>query len=262
MKKYIDLIGQKFGRLTVISQAETVKDSKGYDVRQWNCICDCGNKEIKVVKEHCLKYGNTKSCGCLQKEAASNVFKNQTKEERAERNRKFKSKHNEFDLSNNYGICHCKNGIDALFDKEDFDLIKNHYWYLNCMGYIIPRDNMQKNKDIFMHRLIMNCPDGLYVDHINHNVYDNRKSNLRIVTTAQNEMNKGNRKDNTSGCKGVNWDKRHNKWHVRLSYNKVRMDLGYFDDFDKAVSVRKEAEKKYYGEYAFREEIVGDDLQL
>ena len=52
MKKYIDLIGQKFGRLTVISQAETVKDSKGYDVRQWNCICDCGNKEIKVVKEH------------------------------------------------------------------------------------------------------------------------------------------------------------------------------------------------------------------
>ena len=40
------------------------------------------------------------------------------------------------------------------------------------------------------------------------------------------------------------------------------MDLGYFDDFDKAVSVRKEAEKKYYGEYAFREEIVGDDLQL
>ena len=108
----------------------------------------------------------------------------------------------------------------------------------------------------------MNCPDELYVDHINHNVYDNRKSNLRIVTTAQNEMNKGNRKDNTSGCKGVNWDKRRSKWHVRLSYNKVRMELGYFDDFDKAVSVRKEAEKKYYGEYAFREEIVGDDLQL
>lgn len=53
--------GLKFNRLTVVSFLDT-KD--GY--ARWNCVCDCGNKSV-VMGIH-LRYGNTKSCGCLQKE--------------------------------------------------------------------------------------------------------------------------------------------------------------------------------------------------
>lgn len=59
MGKFIDLTGQKFGMLTVLSRAES-RNGKTY----WNCICDCGAKKIVGASE--LKQGNTKSCGCNQ----------------------------------------------------------------------------------------------------------------------------------------------------------------------------------------------------
>ena len=59
--KFIDLTGQKFGRLTVLKLDYKVK--KGTHTRNyWLCECDCGN--TKIVEGGCLKYGNTKSCGC------------------------------------------------------------------------------------------------------------------------------------------------------------------------------------------------------
>lgn len=65
MSKLIDLKGQVFGKLTVISRAENNKANKA----QWLCECECGNKKIIVGTQ--LRNGHTKSCGCLQKEKAS-----------------------------------------------------------------------------------------------------------------------------------------------------------------------------------------------
>lgn len=65
----LDLIGKKFGKLTVIKYYDTTKHNK----RRWWCICDCGN-EIPVVGSN-LVNGNTKSCNCLQKEYAKTAFK-------------------------------------------------------------------------------------------------------------------------------------------------------------------------------------------
>ena len=67
MPKLIDLTGKKFERLTVIKRAkENTSDNKP----RWDCKCDCGN-EVTVAGSH-LRNGHTKSCGCLQKEAARN----------------------------------------------------------------------------------------------------------------------------------------------------------------------------------------------
>ena len=66
--KMNEMIGQKFGRLTVISQAEYQKDINNKRVIMWNCICDCGN--TTVVSSSKLKSGNTKSCGCYKRESA------------------------------------------------------------------------------------------------------------------------------------------------------------------------------------------------
>ena len=61
-----NLIGQKFGMLTVLSQANDKVRSDGYHIAIWNCVCDCGNEII--VSSSTLKSGHTKSCGCLQGE--------------------------------------------------------------------------------------------------------------------------------------------------------------------------------------------------
>lgn len=66
MGKFIDLIGQKFGRLTVVSRAERRKKKT-----HWNCICICGNQ--KPIARISLISGCTKSCGCLNKESASAI---------------------------------------------------------------------------------------------------------------------------------------------------------------------------------------------
>lgn len=65
MSKFIDLTGQKFNRLTVVERAENTKDGKA----SWKCICECGN-EITVIGKD-LRSGNTKSCGCYNRESAS-----------------------------------------------------------------------------------------------------------------------------------------------------------------------------------------------
>lgn len=62
--------GNKYSRLLVISENEVRKDNKV----QWNCVCDCGKKLVVCGKA--LRTGNTKSCGCLQKEKASVSIKN------------------------------------------------------------------------------------------------------------------------------------------------------------------------------------------
>ena len=96
----------------------------------------------------------------------------------------------------------------------------------------------------------MNWDDAKkFVDHINHNVKDNRKSNLRIVTNNQNQMNAKLRKNNTSSCTGVYKIK--NKWVANIQINKKRIQLGTFTCFEDAVQARKLAEEKYFGEYSY-----------
>lgn len=65
MSIFIDLIGQKFGRLAVKERSENDKEGKV----QWLCLCDCG--ELTIVRRSNLRSGNVNSCGCLQKELAS-----------------------------------------------------------------------------------------------------------------------------------------------------------------------------------------------
>ena len=76
MKKVlIDMLGQKCGRLTVISRAEN-KDKRAH----WNCLCDCGN--TKIVEGKRLRTGHTQSCGCIRKETISKQgLKNRHNEE-------------------------------------------------------------------------------------------------------------------------------------------------------------------------------------
>lgn len=82
-----------------------------------------------------------------------------------------------------------------------------------------------------------------FIDHINRNRGDDRICNLREVTMQCNVINSGNRKDNTSGIKGVYWAKNRNKWMAYLKINGKMKFIGLYKDFDNAVAARLAAEQ-------------------
>ena len=165
------------------------------------------------------------------------------------------SKTNKYDLSGEYGIGYDSNGQKFYFDLEDYDKIKDYCWYVDPYGYVTTIDR-KINKRIRMHRIIMGVFDeNIDVDHKNGSdtTTDNRKYNLRIATRSQNNMNKSIMRTNTSGVTGVSWHKNYGKWRSYIKKNGKQIDLGYYDDFDEAVKVRKEAEKFYFGKWSYDE---------
>lgn len=89
-------------------------------------------------------------------------------------------------------------GQFAIIDDEDYEKVKPHKWRANyCKGisnYYVQNCGWGV-PTIMMHRLIMNAPKGLVVDHINHNTLDNRKSNLRVCTQSENLRNRRDYRD-------------------------------------------------------------------
>ena len=199
----------------------------------WHCICDCGNEvDIPSVS---LSTGNTKSCGCLHAESMRKCGKE-------------KRKLNRYDLSGDYGIGYTANNETFFFDKDDYNLIKSYTWRLSPDGYIITTAN---GNLIRMHILIMSPPKGKDVDHKNHIISDNRKFNLRICEHYQNIISSTTYTNNTSGRKGVSWDRSRNKWMASICIKQKTKYLGRFDNFEDAVKARELAEVKYHKEFAY-----------
>lgn len=90
------------------------------------------------------------------------------------------------------------------------------------------------------------------IDHIDNNRKNNALSNLRWVTHSQNNINRSKQSNNTSGITGVSFDKKQNQWVVRMKIDAKYQYLGSFKHFDDAVKCRKDAEVKYFGEYAYK----------
>ena len=133
----------------------------------------------------------------------------------------------------------------ALIDLDDVD---------RCSDYRWSYDRYVRNWRIGMlHRFIMDCPDDLVVDHINHNPLDNRKCNLRICDIRHNSINKKQMSNNTSGVTGVYLKKDRNKWGARIVVDGRCIYLGYFNTYEEAVESRLQAEIEYFGEYRYRE---------
>lgn len=96
----------------------------------------------------------------------------------------------------------------------------------------------------------MNAPNGMDVDHINHNGTDNRKENLRVCTRSQNMQNGLPRRDVSSKYKGVSWDKVNQRWRTCIRYEGRQVNLGRFSDEVSAANVYNERAKRVYGEFA------------
>ena len=145
----------------------------------------------------------------------------------------------------------------ALIDLEDIDKVKDLKWYMDSRGYAF-----NGKKRVLLHRLVMDCPNDMIVDHINHNRLDNRKENLRICNSSQNNMNRNKTNRNTSGYTGVCYKPKINKWQSYITINKKSIHLGYYNTPEEANEIRKQAEIDYFGEYRNKNQKGGGDNSL
>ena len=149
-------------------------------------------------------------------------------------------------------------GFDIEIDEEDRERILSLTWHRvkgksfdrGCIYFRHSHSRKQGTRQIWLHRFISMCPDGLFVDHKNGNTLDNRKENLRFCTPMENCRNTKMTKRNKTGYKGVSFVKSKGKFVAYISIGGKNKGLGHFDDPKKAHEAYCEAAKKYHGEFA------------
>lgn len=157
-------------------------------------------------------------------------------------------------FGNHVEIYDYKSGHTAYMDTEDFYKFNNSKIYFSSSptrhdNYFVLktyRDGRKQN----ISRIILNeTRKNMVVDHINGNPLDDRKSNLRSISRADNMKNKATYKNNSSShISGVTYIKRKKLWVARIQVDGNRIFLGSSKDFNKIKNIRLDAEKKYFGD--------------
>lgn len=141
----------------------------------------------------------------------------------------------------------------ALVDDKDFDRVNQFKWnadhHYMSLWYARTKVN---GKKISMHRFILDLGnlDKIGIDHINGNGLDNRRANLRLATSAENQRNRGKQKNNTAGFKGVTWKKAAKKYCARIAINGKDKHIGYFESKEDAARAYDKAALREFGEFA------------
>jgi len=151
-------------------------------------------------------------------------------------------------------------GQFALVDNEDYGWLNQFKWCamkLKNTFYAVRSSKTinGKQKTIYMHRVIMNPPNNMDIDHIDHNGLNNQKVNLRVVTRSQNSMNQQTHKKKSSNFKGVSRNKLNKLWQASIEYNGKSINLGYFEEEIDAGIIYNQKAIELFGEYAHLNQI-------
>lgn len=223
MKKIIPQIGERYGRMEIIGLLPDKITKSGNTETQVLCQCECGT--IKPVIYRSLRQGSTTSCGCNMRKAIS--LKNRA--------------YNTYYIDGEVTKMYDNKGNYTLIDTEDIEKVKPHYFTLGSKGYW-----QTTHTHIRLNRFIMDCPEGMIVDHISHDKADNRKCNLRVCTVGQNNMN--NRR------KGYYYNKADRKWMVICYRDGKRYYGGRYNTEEEAKEASKKLRNKIFGEFAYKGE--------
>ena len=204
--------GIKIGKLTVI---EKVQNSC------WHCVCECGNHSYPTNSN--LSNMFSKSCGSCVK----NYYR---------------------DCDDGISVeVTVTNGEKFYIDKEDEPLVRQYKWYIYADRHGVK--NVCTKDPILIYQLIMGFPENMEIDHIDLDRLNNRKSNLRLCTHQQNQMNQPLQKNNTSGVTGVRFYKARNKYVARIKVCQRDIHLGYYVTFEEAVQARNVGMECMFGEF-------------
>jgi hypothetical protein len=151
-----------------------------------------------------------------------------------------------FEIEGDITTCTNPNlNFSFLIDTDDLPKIYGVMWRQH-KGYVY---NTKKG---LLHKIIMSSlGQNEEIDHINRIRTDNRKENLRLCNSSQNNINKHKDIRNKSGYKGVSWAKNSNKWRAGIGYNYKYIKLGYFDNIHEAARAYNQKAKELFGEFAY-----------
>jgi len=135
----------------------------------------------------------------------------------------------------------------VLVDAEDAPLVERFSWCLSGDGRYAQAHCGELGRR-FLHQLLM--PTCAEPDHINGDGFDNRRSNLRPSSRAQNAKNRKRHSNNTSGFKGVSWDSRDQRWYARIYSDGKKISLGSYSDPSDAARAYDEASLIHHGGFA------------
>lgn len=142
---------------------------------------------------------------------------------------------------------------EVLIDTADIDMIRNRgSWHVlqdnKSNNFYVVRNRVENGKKgaELLHRFIMDNPKGMVIDHINHDTLNNRRSNLRAVTHAENLQNRQKASKNSkTGILGVSFHKASKRWQAKLIINKETVFFEFYDDIKEAEKAIIEARKQY-----------------
>ncbi len=142
-------------------------------------------------------------------------------------------------------------GKVALIDDEDWPLVAPYRWFAVqkdgiWYAHATPLDGDRSRAKIKMHNLIMG---SLWIDHRDSDGLNNRRSNLRRCTNAQNQQNTGAR-GGSSQYKGVSWSAQKQRWRVAFRFNGKHHFVGLFRDEIEAARAYDAAILPLAGEFA------------
>lgn len=117
----------------------------------------------------------------------------------------------------------------AAVDEEDYAKLSGRTWYVSKRSgaFYVQSDSPTR---VYMHRVIMDCPDDMEVDHIDGNGLNNCKFNLRVCAHQQNCQSTKKQIGTTSIYKGVSWNKRDKFWEAYIKKDRIRYRLGYYKE--------------------------------
>ncbi len=164
-----------------------------------------------------------------------------------------------------HGVC--------LLDDEDWPTVRDYWWWSQLSGshavfHVSGRlrqpgwtTTETQGPTVLMHRLILGRgtyqSDPVDVDHVNRNGLDNRRSNLRVATRAENLANTSSR-GGTSKFKGVTLDKARGLWIAQITVDGVHAALGRFVTEEEAAAAYNRAAVAAWGEFAHRNDVSPD----
>ena len=224
MPEIKELRGQKFGDIYVVDKHKQSRNGGA----SWICQCGCGR--VVILNGSDILSGKRKNCGACN----YGVYK----------------------FHDDYAECILPCGNRFSIDLEDYPLVSQYRWVTNPAGYFLTSLG-SKNEHQFLHRLIINPPDGKLVDHIDGDKSNCRRENLRICTQKENNRNVGLTSNNRSGYKGVHWAADRGKWRSEITVDGKHIRIGSFETAEDAARAYDEYALFYFGEFAKTNAMLG-----
>lgn len=147
----------------------------------------------------------------------------------------------------------------TVIDNEDSDRVSEFSWQATRNGLKgiwrarrgVYDPETQKTRTEYLHNFIMRPPEGFRVDHIDGDGLNNRRSNLRVCTTQQNNSAFRRKERGTSSkYRGVSWHKQNSRWRVQIQTAGKVYHVGCFVSEEAAARAYDAAAHKYFGEFA------------